>query len=120
LNCEGSNLDTQTSGFLNYAERGQTLARRWGAEPKTPVVAARPLRNAFELALDNAVEGLTREHFGALLGLHQAHFAKDPVVRRVMEIIAHDEEGHARFSAELQDWLWPRLNTEQRLTVDKI
>ncbi len=93
------------------------LARRWGAEASIPVVATRGLRSVFELALDNAVEGLTRERFGALLGLHQAHYAKDASVRAVMRLIADDEAGHAQFSAELHDWLWPQLSAEQQQIV---
>jgi hypothetical protein len=93
------------------------LARRWGAEAATPVVATRSLRSVFELALDNAVEGLTRERFGALLGLHQARYAKDASVRAVMRVIADDETGHAQFSVELHDWLWPQLSAEQQRLV---
>lgn len=95
------------------------LARRWGAEAAIPVVATRSLRSVFELALDNAVEGLTRERFGALLGLHQAHYAKDASVRSIMLLIADDEAGHAQFSAELHDWLWPQLSPEQQRVVTR-
>jgi hypothetical protein len=93
------------------------LARRWGVEAKVPVVAPQALRDAFEIALDNAVEGLTRERFGALLALHQAHFAKDPLVRAVMQLVSEDEVDHAQFSQELHDWLWQRLSREQQRTI---
>lgn len=98
----------------------RALARRWGCEPDVPVVETRPLRSAFDLALDNAVEGLARERFGALLALHQAHCAQDPMVRSIMAVISDDEVGHAEFSAELHAWLWPQLTAAQQAEVRNV
>jgi hypothetical protein len=93
------------------------LARRYGAERVVPQVARTQRRSLFAMALDNAVEGLTRETFGALLGHVQAQTAADPAIRKVMSLIAHDETGHAEFSLELNDWLMSNLNVEQQREV---
>ena len=91
------------------------LARRYGAERIVPQVKRQNPRSLLAIALDNAVEGLTRETFGALLGQVQARTAADPMIRQVMNIIADDETGHAEFSLELHDWLMSRLgDSEQR------
>ena len=93
------------------------LARRFGAERRIPTVERRPVRSLEAIAIDNAVEGLTREAFGALVATHQAQHAKDPAVRAAMGIIAHDETGHAEFSLMLHDWLHQQLSPAQRQRV---
>lgn len=96
------------------------LARRFGSERIVPQVARTSTRSLFAMALDNAVEGLTRETFGALLGHVQAQTAADPMIRRVMSLIAEDETGHAEFSNELHDWLMSKLSLEQQREVSQV
>ena len=90
------------------------LARRFGATPPRPDVAPRPLRTLFEVALDNAVEGCTRETYGALVAHHQALHAGDEEIRGVMARIAEDETRHAELSWAVERWALPRLSETER------
>ena len=56
------------------------------------------MRSLEGLALDNAVEGCTRETFGAMVGLYQSLHAPDPQVRAVMASVSEDELGHSAWS----------------------
>ena len=94
------------------------LARRHGAERPVPVVESVPDRTLEEIALENAVEGLVRETYGALVAHHQALHASDALTRRVVENIAVDETHHAEFSWELHEWLVARLDTAARERVE--
>lgn len=96
------------------------LARRFGAARVTPLIERSAPRPLLTIARENAVEGLTRETFGALLAEVQAHAAQDPMIREVMKLIARDETGHAEFSAHLHDWLMSRLNQKERDEVEQV
>ncbi len=93
------------------------LARDHGALP--PPFHARPyaLRSAFELALDNAVEGCVNETYGALVLHVQALLAEDAATRAAFARIAEDEASHAELSADLADWLDARLSRGERAAV---
>ena len=95
------------------------LAARGGARRGVPTIVRRPPRSLEAIALDNAVEGLGRETFGALVGHHQALHATDPVVRDVMRAIAEDETRHAEFSWALHEWLTPRFSDAALRRVDR-
>ena len=90
------------------------LARRFGATPLKPSVAALPLRPLCEVARDNAVEGCVRETYGALVALHQALHAQDTEVREAMVRIAEDETRHAELSWDIDRWARPRLSVQER------
>ena len=90
------------------------LARRFGATPQRPVVAARPLRPLSDVALDNAVEGCVRETYGALVAHYQALHAQDAEVREAMVRIAEDETRHAGLSWDIDQWARPRLSAPER------
>ncbi|RKH52950.1 ferritin-like domain-containing protein [Corallococcus llansteffanensis] len=90
------------------------LARRFGATPQRPVVAARPLRPLSEVAMDNAVEGCVRETYGALVAHYQALHAQDAEVREAMVRIAEDETRHAGLSWDIDQWARPRLSAPER------
>lgn len=94
------------------------LARRHGAARPVPVVENGPVRTLEEIALENAVEGLVRETYGALVAHHQARHAGDEMTRRVVQSIAVDETRHAEFSWELHEWLVARLDTGARARVE--
>jgi hypothetical protein len=59
-----------------------------------------------------------RETFGALVGMWQARFSRDPVVRRVMKGIARDETRHASLSWAIDAWVRPRLSDAERRRMD--
>ncbi|RKH40726.1 ferritin-like domain-containing protein [Corallococcus sicarius] len=90
------------------------LARRFGATPMKPSVAALPLRPLSEVARDNAVEGCVRETYGALVAHHQALHAQDTEVREAMVRIAEDETRHAGLSWDIDRWVRPRLSAQER------
>jgi hypothetical protein len=96
-----------------------TIAERFGAEPRRPVIEAAPTRTAFEIALENAVEGCVRETFGALVGAHQALRAQDPEIARAMRDVADDEIRHAELSWALAGWLEPQLSAEERAQIEQ-
>lgn len=93
------------------------LARHFGGAP----VLARPeplaLRDAAEIALENAREGQVRETWGALLASLRARHAADPAVRVAMDRIARDELGHAQLSWDVAAWLDSRIDDGARQAV---
>jgi hypothetical protein len=94
---------------IRHARTTGALARRFGAEPRVPVVAATEPRSLEAMALENVVEGCVRETYGALLATRQAESATDPVVRAAMKRIARDETRHAALSWQVGRWLDTRL-----------
>ena len=82
------------------------------AVPFRPV----PQRSLFELALENAEEGCTKETFAALVALHQASYATDHEVASCMKRIAQDELRHGQLAWDLHQWFLsqlPSLEAEQ-------
>jgi hypothetical protein len=100
-----------------HAEILGRLARAHGVEPVT--VATRPyaLRDAVELAVDNAIEGCVNETYGALVLHVQALRAEDALTRAAFASVAADEASHAELSADLADWLDTRLSDAERAAV---
>jgi hypothetical protein len=97
-----------------HARMAAALARRYGGEPAAPFVEPRPVRGLEALALDNAVEGCAREAFGALVATWQAKTVRDPLIRRFLQRIAHDETRHAALAFELDVGLSSRLDAPTR------
>ncbi|EPX59705.1 putative lipoprotein [Cystobacter fuscus DSM 2262] len=93
------------------------LARRFGATPPRLQVEARPPRSLFEVALENIVEGCTRETYGALVAHYQALHARDEEIRGVMARIAEDETRHAELSWAIDRWAHERLSDAERATL---
>jgi hypothetical protein len=93
------------------------LARRFGATPPRPQVETRPPRSLFEVALENIVEGCTRETYGALVAHYQSLHARDAEIRGVMERIAEDETRHADLSWAIDRWAQERLSDAERATL---
>ncbi len=94
------------------------IARLFGAEPRRPEIAAAEERTAFEIALENAVEGCVRETYGALVATHQSIHAQDPRIASAMREVADDEIRHAELSWALAAWLEPRLSDAERAEID--
>jgi hypothetical protein len=104
---------------VRHAELVGSLARRFGANPsdaKAPDHGVRPLR---DIALENAVEGLVRETFGAAVALWRAEHAGDAEVRTAMREIARDECGHAELSWAIAAWAHRRLTSADREEIDR-
>jgi hypothetical protein len=100
---------------VRHAQLTATLARSYGGTVRAPhVTAPAASRGAFEIALENAVEGCVRETFGALIAWHQAAFARDPSVAAIMRGIAADETRHAELSWKIAQWLEPQLSEGER------
>lgn len=93
------------------------LARRHGGSARPVERAAPPARGAFALAIENAVEGVVREAFGAGVAVFRGARAADPDVRRAMAEIAPDEERHAGLALAIAAFLETRLDVEQRAAV---
>lgn len=102
---------------IRHARTTGALARRFGAQPRVPVVAAIEPRSLEAMALENAVEGCVRETYGALLATRQAARATDPVVRAAMMRIAQDETRHASLSWQVARWLDTRLAPASKRNV---
>ncbi len=94
------------------------LAARFGATALAARVTSRPVHPVFEIALENAVEGLVRETFAAAVALFRAENASDAHVRAAMRAIAEDECGHAAFSADLDAWARARLDARENTRLD--
>ncbi|MBN8232007.1 ferritin-like domain-containing protein [Corallococcus macrosporus] len=97
-----------------HTEMTGRLARRFGATPPPPSVAAVPPRSLDAVALDNAVEGCVRETYGALVAHHQALHARDAEVREAMVRIAEDETRHAGLSWDIDRWVRSRLSAPEQ------
>lgn len=95
------------------------LARRFGGRPVRARAAVRAPRTLEAIALHNASEGCVRESFGALVGLWQAHAARDPQVRAVMQRIAREELRHAELSLDLDRWARARLGRRFASRLDE-
>ncbi|NOJ94723.1 ferritin-like domain-containing protein [Corallococcus coralloides] len=100
-----------------HAELTGRLARRYGATPPPPAVAAVPPRPLADVALDNAVEGCVRETYGALVAHHQALHARDAEVREAMVRIAEDETRHAGLSWDIDRWVCSRLSAPEQAAL---
>ncbi len=87
-----------------------SLAQARGAQPMAPSRTPVARRSLEALALDNAIEGGVRETYGALLAGHQATYAQDADVRRVMGAIARDEARHAMLSDRIDAWARSRVD----------
>lgn len=99
---------------VRHAHVTAELAHRYGAIPKAPRVKPQAVRELFDVALENAVEGCVRETYGALVALWQAKTARDPVVARAMRDIARDEIRHATLSWSVARWAHQRLPEKPR------
>ena len=99
---------------IRHAHAVAQLARRFGGEAyPVRLVKARP-RSLFEVAHENAIEGCIHETYGALIAHHQAALAGDPLVARVMRVIAVDEARHAQLAWHIAAWAEPQLSAAQR------
>lgn len=90
-----------------------------GAVPATVEVTPTPLRDAFALALDNAVEGCVHEAFAAVLCRFQAVTCRDLALAADLDVIAEDEARHGELAWAIARWLEPQLTADQRAVVER-
>lgn len=106
---------------IRHAARVGELARDRGIAPPDQDPSdgqTGPIRDLRAIALDNAVEGLARETWGAVLAATQAQRAEDPDVRALFAELADDEARHAELSRAIHAWLQPHLAPRDRAVVD--
>ncbi|MFT3772934.1 MAG: hypothetical protein QM820_46710 [Minicystis sp.] len=104
---------------VRHADVVTRLARTYGAEPPPLFVGPRPERSITALAIENAVEGIVRETFGAAVALHQAQHAEDPAVRAAFAAIAEDECAHAALSFRVAAFLDARLDADDKDRIEQ-
>ncbi len=85
---------------------------------EAPDERALPLRGAFAIAHENAVEGCVRETFGVLVAQWQCERSPDARVRECYARIARDEAKHAAFAHRLDEWLAGVLTEPQRALLE--
>lgn len=93
------------------------LARARGARPPSVDVMVRGRMSLRELALENVVEGVVRESYGALQASFSERRAADPEVRAAMAAIAVDEAAHAWLAQQIAEWVEPLLSHAERAEV---
>ena len=94
------------------------LARRFGGEPAPVEIAPYAARDAFAIALENAIEGCVGETYSALVAQCQAITASDAQIRVALAAIADEETGHADLAWQVARWLEPQLTPAQREAVN--
>ena len=103
---------------VRHARALAVLARRYGAQPRAPRVAAPTPRSRLAFAVENVIEGCVREAYGALLAAVQARRSREPLVRQIMTGGAEDEARHAALAFSVDDWARTRLSSAERREVD--
>ena len=97
-----------------HARSLRSLARSAGKRVARAPRVARTVRPLEAIALENVVEGGTRETWGAVVAAVQARTASSEPVRRAFEVIARDEASHADLAADVGAWLATRLDASER------
>ena len=102
---------------IEHTAAVRDLAARYGAPMPNVLEGELPLRAAFEVALENAVEGRIRETFGAAIALHKSRHARELDTRVALAKIADEEREHAELAADLETWFATRLSPEELGTI---
>lgn len=103
---------------IRHARLVTKLARARGTSPARVTLdpdAAKP--TAFDLALENAVEGCVHETLGVAYLAHQAQHAADAELRALAEALYEEELDHASLSWDLSSFFDARLDDDQRLRL---
>lgn len=104
---------------LEHARLTAQLARGYGTEPVMPGVTPVPVRDLVTILIDNAVEGLVHERYGAALAGLRAREAALRPVRAAMSSIAVDEARHAAIAEAIHAWGMPRISRAARGLVSE-
>jgi hypothetical protein len=101
--------------------RHARIARRLAREARATVPAVEidptPPRDAFQVALGNAVDGGVFETFGVLVTHWQSRTAAGRRVRAAFCRIHEDELRHAELARAVARWLEPRLTPPERARI---
>jgi hypothetical protein len=103
---------------LRHAESLGDLAEDYGVfcdGPPSLVMSVRPI---VAVALENVVEGLVRETYGAVVATLRARSAGKAKIRRVMKSIARDEQVHARLAIGIAAWFSKNLTETENVWLD--
>ena len=104
---------------VRHARDVAALAARFGGVVAPIVVPAFDgVRTVFAMALENVIEGVVRETFGAAIAIHRSAYAADPTVREAMTAIAVDECCHASLAFALDEWFRARLGPDEIARLD--
>lgn len=110
-------LERAARDEIRHAKTMAHLADGFGAQPEAVQVGPARDRTAFEIALENVVEGLVNETFSAATALFQAQHASDVRVQRALAVIADDECAHAALALRMADFLLPLLTESEKIAV---
>ncbi|WP_394834421.1 ferritin-like domain-containing protein [Pendulispora rubella] len=102
---------------VRHARLTARLARRYGANVIWPRIAPGCPRTLVDMAIENVVEGVVRETYGAASALVRAQSAARSEIREIAHAIARDECGHAELSWKIAAWLDSQLSREDRARV---
>ena len=103
---------------MRHTELARGLTVRFGGVFTEPRVDATRVRSLAEIALENVVEGVVRETYGAVVALWRAEHASDEGVRSAMREIAKDECRHAALSWDVVMWARAQLDDEEHASLD--
>jgi len=101
---------------IRHAQLAGFEARRFGGEVEAPEVIATPPRSLADVLVDNAIEGLVHERYGAALAAVRADRTTGSI-RRTMSEIAVDEAGHAELAEAIHAWGMTRSTGAQRRRI---
>lgn len=102
---------------VRHARWTAALARAHGVTPPSVPPAPLTVRSLFDMALENAVEGVVRETVGAAQALYRAAMTRDARTSRTMRKIAEDELGHAELSWDICAYTLSRLGDDDRKAI---
>jgi len=102
---------------VRHARTMSRLALRHGGSPIAVRVRQTRGRSLRRIAIENCVEGCVRETFGALVATWQAREARDPELRRAMQVIARDETRHAALAFRVAAWIDARLDSREKARI---
>ena len=103
---------------LRHAQSFGELAEDYGVVAEAPPSTIVSIRPIVAVALENVVEGLVRETYGAVVARHRARSAGNPRIRQVMTTIARDEHVHARLARDIASWFATNLTELENVWVD--
>ena len=105
---------------LVHAELASRLAHALGARIEAPAITGDDDASPFELACENAREGMIGETMGALVATCQARAACSMMVRAAFAEIARDEARHAAFAYRLAPYFASLLSRRERCELAEV
>jgi hypothetical protein len=103
---------------LRHAQSFGDLAEDYGVVAPAPPSLTMSVRPLVAVALEDIVEGLVRETYGAVVAMFRARSAGTASIRPVMKAIARDEQAHARLARDLAAWFAETLDETENVWID--